>query len=87
MTLLTAARRPAWASEITSLVPAGPRWRRLLRNSVQKAVASLSPTAKPRTSRCISQMSGKSNSGETFEPADFASNLSFAESHNMSRYT
>jgi chitinase len=35
----------------------------------------------------ISQMNGISDTGETFEPADFASNLSFAESHNMSRYT
>ena len=35
----------------------------------------------------ISQMNGSSDTGETFEPADFASNLSFAESHDMSRYT
>jgi chitinase len=35
----------------------------------------------------VSQMNGKSDTGETFEPADFAGNLSFAESHRMSRYT
>jgi chitinase len=35
----------------------------------------------------ISQMNGQSDTGEHFQPADFASNLSFAESHNMSRYT
>jgi len=35
----------------------------------------------------VSQMNGSSDTGETFEPADFASNLSFAEAHNMSRYT
>jgi chitinase len=34
----------------------------------------------------ISQMNGVSDTGETFEPADFASNLAFAESHDMSRY-
>jgi chitinase len=35
----------------------------------------------------ISQMNGQSDTSEIFEPSDFASNLSFAESHNMSRYT
>lgn len=35
----------------------------------------------------VSQMNGISDTGETFEPADFASNLAFAESHNMSRFT
>ena len=35
----------------------------------------------------VSQMNGESDTGETFEPADFAGNLSFAESHNMSRFT
>jgi chitinase len=35
----------------------------------------------------VSQMNGESDTGETFEPSDFASNLSFAESHDMSRFT
>ncbi|HEY3870360.1 MAG TPA: chitinase [Actinocrinis sp.] len=35
----------------------------------------------------VSQMNGDSDTGEVFEPSDFASNLSFAEAHNMSRFT
>jgi len=35
----------------------------------------------------VSQMNGESDTGESFPPAAFAGNLSFAEAHNMSRYT
>ena len=35
----------------------------------------------------ISQMNGQTDTGEHFAQTDFAGNLSFAESHNMSRYT
>lgn len=35
----------------------------------------------------ISQMNGQTDSGEFFHQSDFASNLSFAEAHNMSRFT
>lgn len=35
----------------------------------------------------ISQMNGQSDTGEIFEPADFASNLAFAEANNLSRFT
>ena len=35
----------------------------------------------------VSQMNGQTDSGEFFHQADFASDLSFAEAHNMSRYT
>lgn len=43
--------RPSWASLMTSRTPARPRARRLRRKAVQKAPSSLSPTARPRTSR------------------------------------
>ena len=35
----------------------------------------------------VSQMNGRSDSGEFFYQSDFASNLSFVKAHNMSRYT
>ncbi|HEX4790049.1 MAG TPA: carbohydrate-binding protein [Actinospica sp.] len=35
----------------------------------------------------VSQMNGQTDTGEFFHQSDFASDLSFAESHNMSRYT
>ena len=35
----------------------------------------------------ISQMNGETDSGEYFSQADFDSNLAFAKSHNMARYT
>lgn len=46
-----AALRPSWASEITSRTPVSPRARRLLRNWVQNAPSSESPTERPSTSR------------------------------------
>src|SRR5581483_1024818 len=45
---------PAWASEMTSCTPARPRVRSDRRKAVQNAPSSLSPTSKPRTSRCPS---------------------------------
>lgn len=35
----------------------------------------------------VSQMNGQTDTGEFFHQADFASNLSFAEAHDMSRFT
>jgi hypothetical protein len=49
-----AAFSPVWASEMTSWVPPSPRALSVRRNAVQKAPSSLSPTAKPSTSRCPS---------------------------------
>ena len=61
---LTAAFRPACASEVTRATPSGsasvatfsPRSRRLRRNSVQKSVVSASPSAIPRISRLPSPL-------------------------------
>src|SRR5437868_4846067 len=50
-TLATAAFRPSWASETTSLTPRRPRRASLRRKSVQKTSASEVPIAKPSTSR------------------------------------
>ena len=44
-------RSPRWASEMTSCTPPSPRAFNDRRNPVQKAPSSLSPTAKPSTSR------------------------------------
>jgi hypothetical protein len=42
---------PVWASEMTSCTPVRPRALSERRNAVQNAPSSLSPTAKPSTSR------------------------------------
>ena len=51
MVAWTAWRSPRWASAMTSCTPASPRAFKLRRNWVQNAPSSLSPTAKPSTSR------------------------------------
>ena len=56
ITAAMAALSPAWASEITSLVPVSPRVLSERRNAVQKAPSSESPTANPRTSRRPSEV-------------------------------
>lgn len=48
---MTAAFRPSWASETTSLTPLRPRRVSLRRNSVQIGSASEVPTSMPSTSR------------------------------------
>lgn len=45
------ARSPSWASEMTRRTPASPRALSERKNAVQNALSSLSPTARPRTSR------------------------------------
>ena len=50
-TAAIAAFSPVWASEMTSCTPARPRAFSERRNAVQNAPSSLSPTAKPSTSR------------------------------------
>lgn len=50
-TLVTAALRPSWASEMTSLTPRRPRRTGLRRKSSQKVSASEAPMAMPSTSR------------------------------------
>ena len=53
-TVSIAAFRPVCASLMTSCVPVSPRAFSERRNAVQNAPSSLSPTAKPSTSRCPS---------------------------------
>jgi len=50
-TLVTAAFRPSWASEMTSFTPASPRRARVRRKSSQNGSTSELPTAMPSNSR------------------------------------
>ena len=49
-------RRPSWASEMTRRTPVSPRARSERRKEVQNALSSLSPTARPNTSRLPSAL-------------------------------